>query len=60
MLSKRPAHQGVALLVLANHQRRVWADIPLEEVRARIKDMPARCQELIETGGVQQNGDITP
>ena len=47
-------HQGVALPlpVLATHERRVWAGIPLEEVRARIKEMPARCQELIKRGGV--------
>ena len=32
--------------------RRVWAGISLEEVRARIKEMPARCRQLVETGGV--------
>jgi hypothetical protein len=28
-----------------------WSRITMEEVRARITDMPRRCQELVKTGG---------
>ena len=31
--------------------QRVWAGISLDQVRARIKEMPARCQQLVKTGG---------
>jgi hypothetical protein len=29
-----------------------WSKISIEEVRARIKDMPRRCKSLVETGGL--------
>jgi len=28
-----------------------WSKITIEEVRARISDMPRRCQDLVKTGG---------
>lgn len=28
-----------------------WSKITMKEVRARILDMPRRCEELVETGG---------
>ena len=28
-----------------------WSKITMEEVRARILDMPRRCQDLVQTGG---------
>ena len=32
--------------------QRVWAGISLKQIRRRIKEIPARCRQLVETGGM--------